>query len=182
MPSTFPNPTHLALHAAAFDMKGFKTWRGMEGGGYQFKLLHEGVPVAEVTEDGYGGPLRIEWYGVTRNGNDMPLAPEATPAQRKKAASIAAQTRKARAALAGIIASLPDIDLGHGLSVKPDEDIVLGSLAEVADIRKLTKKKSVIAEGSRLFTLNAPYSAAVAAHVAVKYPTATVLNTIPVYV
>ena len=182
MPSTFPNPTHLALHAAAFDMKGFKTWRGMEGGGYQFKLLHEGVPVAEVTEDGYGGPLRIDWYGVTRNGNDMPLAPEVTPAQRKKATSIAAQTRKARAALAGIIASLPDIDLGHGLSVKPDEDIVLGSLAEVADIRKLTKKRTVFADGGALYTMTSPYTAQVAAHLATKRPNAVVLNTIPVYV
>jgi hypothetical protein len=182
MPSTYPNPMHLALHAAAFDMKGFKTWRSREGGGYQFTLLFEAVPVALVTEDGDGGPLRVEWHGVTWNGNDMPLAPDATPAQRRKAASVAAQSRKARAALKAIVAATPDIDLGHGLSVKADEDIVLGSLAEVADIRKLTKKKTAFAEGGKLFTLNAPYSAAVAAHVAAKYPTAVVLNTLPVYV
>ena len=182
MPSTYPNPMHLGLHAAAFDMKGFKTWRSREGGGYQFTLLFEAVPVALVTEDGDGGPLRVEWYGVTRNGNDMPLAPEATPAQRKKAAAVATQTRKARAALATIVAATPDIDVGHGITVRADEDIVLGSLAEVADIRKLTKKRTVFADGGALYTMNTPYTAAVAAHLATKRPTAVVLNTVPAYV
>ncbi len=179
MPSTYPNPMHIALHAAAFNLKGFKTWRGMEGGGYQFTLLHEAVPVAEVTEDGHGGPLRVEWHTVTARVFP-PRRP--TPAQRNKAAAVAAQTRKARAALATIVAATPDIDVGHGITVKADEDIVLGSLAEVADIRKLTKKKTVFADGGALYTMNTLYTAAVAAHLATKRPTAVVLNTVPAYV
>lgn len=182
MPSTYPSPTHLALHANAFDMKGFKTWEGRDGVGYQFALTHEGVPVAQVTEHGNGGCLRVDWLGVTRSGAPMPLEPDATPAQRKKAAVQAAQTVKALAALASILASLPDIDLGHGIVVKANEDIVLGSLVEVADIRKLTKKKTVFADGGALYTMSTPYTAAVAAHLATKRPTAVVLNTIPVYV
>ena len=182
MPSTFPNPMHLALHAARFDMKGFKTWRGMEGGGYQFTLLHEGSPVATVTEEGNGGPLRIDWHGVSWNGSALPLSSDATAAQKRKAAAQTALTRKAKAALADIVAATPPISVGGGYTVNADEDIVLGSLAEVADVRKLTKKKTAIADGGKLYTLNAPFTPAVAAHVAAKYPNATVLNTIPVYV
>ena len=118
---------------------------------------------------------------MTWNGNDIPLAPDATPAQRRKAASVAAQSRKAHAALKAIVAATPDIDVGQGITVKADEDIVLGSLAEVADIRKLTKKKTVFADGGALYTMSTPYTAAVAAHLATKRPTAVVLNTLPVY-
>ena len=176
MPSTYPNPMHLALHAASFDLKGYKTWEGRDGVGYQFALTHEGVPVAQVTEHGNGGCLRVDWHGLT-------AGPAATPAQRKKAAAQAAQTGKARSALKTIVAATPDIDVGHGILVKADEDIVLGSLAEVADIRKLTKKKkTVFADGGALYTMNTPYTAQVAAHLATKRPTAVVLNTLPVYV
>jgi hypothetical protein len=175
MPSTYPSPTHLALHAAAFDLKGYKSWEGRDGIGYQFTLTHEGVPVAQVTEHGNGGCLRVDWHGLT-------AGPAATPAQRKKAAAQAAQTGKARSALKTIVAATPDIDVGHGILVKADEDIVLGSLVEVADIRKLTKKKTVFAEADKVYTLNTPYTAAVAAHVAAKYPNAVVLNTLAVYV
>lgn len=181
MPATLPDTRHLSLHAAAFDLKGFKTWQGRDGTGYQFTLTHAGKPVAQVTEHGNGGCLRVEWHGVTANGNPMPLEADATPAQCKKAAAQAAQTREARAALATIVAATPDLAVGQGITVKADEDIVLGSLAEVADIRKLTKKKTVFADGSAVFTMNTPYTAAVAAHLATKRPSAVVLNTLPVY-
>ena len=174
MASNLPDTRHLALHAHAFDLKGFKTWEGRDGVGYQFTLTHEGVAVAQVTEHGNGGCLRVDWHGLT-------AGPAATPAQRKKAAAQAAQTGKALAALASILASLPDIDLGHGIVVKANEDNVLGSLTEVVDLRKLVKRKTVFAEGDKVYTMNTPYTAAVATLLAGKYPRAVVLNTLAVY-
>jgi hypothetical protein len=118
---------------------------------------------------------------LTANGKPMPLGPDATPAQRKKAAAQAAQSGKALAALASILAALPDLDLGHGIVVKANEDNVLGSLAEVVDLRKLVKRKTVFAEGDKVYTMNTPYTAAVATLLAAKYPKAVVLNTLAVY-
>ena len=181
MPSPLPNPTHLALHHAHFNLKGFKTWEGRDAQGFQFTLLHEGSPVAQVTEHGNGGCLRVEWLGVTAHGKPMPIEPTATPAQRKKATAQAAQTVKALAALTRVINDAPDIDVGHGIVVRPNEERVLGMLAEVADIRKLTKKKTVFVEGDKMFTVAMPYTAEVAAALAAKRPGAVVLNALSVY-
>jgi len=44
-----------------FDIKGFKTFRGMEGGGFNATLTLNKKDVAFLMDEGNGGELRIEW-------------------------------------------------------------------------------------------------------------------------
>ena len=44
-----------------FSIKGYKTFRGMEGVGYNATLMLRGKPVALAMDDAHGGELRIEW-------------------------------------------------------------------------------------------------------------------------
>ena len=40
-----------------YTLKGLKTWKSHDGGGWQAKLLANGKVIAEVTDEGNGGPL-----------------------------------------------------------------------------------------------------------------------------
>lgn len=44
-----------------YSVTKIKTFRGMEGGGYNADLLRDGKKVAFLCDDASGGPLRIEW-------------------------------------------------------------------------------------------------------------------------
>lgn len=45
----------------AYSVKSVKTFRGMEGEGYNATLCRNGVPVALVIDDATGGEIRFEW-------------------------------------------------------------------------------------------------------------------------
>ena len=105
MTQTSPAVPHAALVAAGFDIKGLKTWRSRDGGGYQYTLTHNGKAVATVTNDGNGGPTDIEWSSLTWDGN-LAVGADATPAQVKKATAQAALSKAAKDALDAFVASL----------------------------------------------------------------------------
>jgi hypothetical protein len=44
-----------------FSIKGYKTFRGREGAGFNATLLLNGKEVAFMSDEGSGGELRIEW-------------------------------------------------------------------------------------------------------------------------
>lgn len=57
MTTTRTTPTTTTPTAT---VRSVKEWKAREGLGWQATLLVDGVPVAQVTEDGNGGPLRWE--------------------------------------------------------------------------------------------------------------------------
>lgn len=154
------------LLAAGFDLKGLKKWNTRDGGGYQFTLTRAGVPVAEVTNDGHGGQTRIQWIGEwganpIKSGKDL------------------VRVAEARAALDAIVAVTPEVE-SFGMMLKPDADWFMEELVNLADLRKVCKKKTAFREAGgaedQYRVVNAPCDERVRAYIALKYPGATILN------
>lgn len=75
-----------------YTIKGLKTFRGMEGYGFNATLLRDGKPVAFVMDDANGGPYSYEWKdSATRrqfdstvvNHNDEPVVAMLTTEEMK---------------------------------------------------------------------------------------------------
>lgn len=179
MSQTAPAVPHAALVAAGFDIKGLKTWRTYDGGGYQYTLLHLGKPVATVMNDGNGGCNNVHWMSMTWNGN-LDVGADATPAQVKKATAQAALSKAASDALDAFVASLPPHHY-HGMDLKVNADWVLSELVNIAETRKSLRSKTLFRVDGTEYQIKAVYDAKVAAYIKGKYPTATILNEDPAY-
>ncbi len=164
--------------AAGFDLKGLKTWNTNDGGGYQFTLTHKGKPVAEVTNDGHGGPVDVQWMNLRWDGS-VYIPSDVTPVQRKKLEAQAVLSSSAKSALDSILAATPRVTTewgGDPLTV--DEGWAMGSLVDFAELRKLCVKKTVfrpVGKDADL-VIKAPYDAKVKAYIESKYPGATIYN------
>ena len=179
MSQTSPAVPHAALVAAGFDIKGLKTWRSRDGGGYQYTLTHNGKAVATVTNDGNGGPTDIEWSSLTWDGN-LAVGADATPAQVKKATAQAALSKAAKDALDAFVASLPPHQW-CGKNLKVDAGWVASEMVNIAETRKSLRSKTIFRVDGTEYQIKAVYDAKVAAYIKGKYPTATILNEDPAY-
>ena len=172
---------HAALVSAGFGLKGLKTWRTPDGGGWQYTLLHLGSPVAVITEEGNGGALRIDWTNL-RWDDSIFVPPNVTPAQEKKALAQGEKSRTARAALAQVTAAQPHVVTFEGMKpMQVNEEMALSAILDLEEIRRLCKKKLAMRLDGKVMTLNRPYDAAMAAHVRAKWPAAIILNESPLY-
>ena len=52
-----------------YTLKGLKTWKSHDGGGWQAKLLADGKVVAQITNQGRGGPL--DWLFMPDTSDDV---------------------------------------------------------------------------------------------------------------
>lgn len=181
MSQTSPAVPHAALVQAGFDIKGLKTWRSRDGGGYQYTLTHNGKAVATVTNDGNGGCTDIDWSGLTWNGRlAVGFNANATPAQVKKATAQAALSKAAKDALDAFVAALPPHHY-HGMDLKVDAGWVAEELVNIAETRKSLRSKTLFRVDGTEYQIKAVYDAKVAAYIKGKYPTATILNEDPTY-
>lgn len=66
------------MERSDFTVHGVKTFRGMEGRGYNATIKYKGKKVAEVIDDATGGELSIEWAdsGYHNFGELTPLESE----------------------------------------------------------------------------------------------------------
>lgn len=179
MSQTIPAVPHAALVAAGFDIKGLKTWRSSDGGGYQYTLLHNGKPVATVTNDGNGGPTDIRWVSMTWDGR-IGVEFSATPAQVKKATAQYALSKAAKDAIDSLVASLPPYHY-QGMDLTVDAGWVAEELVNFAQLRKDLRTKTIFRFNGSEYQIKAVYDTKVAAYIKVKYPTAVILNEDPAY-
>lgn len=147
------------LLAAGFDLKGFKSWNSRDGGGYQFSLTHLGVKVAEVTNEGRGGPVDIDWVNLTK-GTHVKVAFDT---------------------LAAVVAAIPpqENEFRPDHPLKVDAGWLMEEMANLAGYRKLCKGKTVFSkagEPDTFFSIKVPYDAKTKAYILNKYPGATILN------
>ena len=169
------------LLRAGFDLKGLKKWNTRDGGGYQFTLTHRGVAVAEVTNDGNGGPTDLRWISLRWDGEPLTF-PSASPATLAKIAKEAPLSRAAKDALDAIVAGTPPVaneyDPSRHLTV--DAGWLMEELVNLPDLRKVCKKKTAFrkagGDDTSYFTINAPCDDKVRAYIAQKYPGAMILN------
>jgi len=141
-----------------YEAKGIKTFRGMEGEGYNADLYRDGKKVAFVIDDATGGMLDVEWLD-----------------------------RKEEKILADHCKTLPDrpagfLDEGKEpmMAVTPEifiEDLVNDALL-LKDAAKLTKGKIAFVDKGKMWTmkLGAHTLEAATAHVRAKHPEASILN------
>lgn len=160
-----------------YTVRKFKSFRGMEGYGFNAELVRDGKPVAFVIDDANGGEYRFEWYDHTAarvpvkgiNFSGKPFEYQGTPEE---------------AILAAHCASLPPTESpwtkGEFNNVTDDifvEGIV--SAHELAKrLEKVTKTKTIFKVDDKEYSINAPYTPAMKASLEAKYGSKlTILNT-----
>lgn len=171
----------LPLLSAGFRTSGVRTWTGRDGYGFQFTLVYQGAKVALVSQEGHGGPTRIEWYGLNWQGKPLGGYDGETPAQAKKRVAASKASKPAFDKLAEIVAATPADTSMPGEPLKVDDEWLMDDLLAYNDVVKLCKKKTVFLmpgeerKGSYRY-YNAPFDARMKAHVEGKNPGATILN------
>ena len=62
-----------------YTLKNIKTWKGHDGNeAYQASLYRNGKRIGRVTEDGWGGPLQVDFNGAGNNKVDNDALVEST--------------------------------------------------------------------------------------------------------
>jgi len=165
---------------AQFEAKSLKKWNTRDGGGYQFNLYHRGKSVAQVTNDGRGGEVEIDWTGVRYDGSlwTPPTLEGRKAATWNRNAKLA---QAAKAELDAIVAATPPVDSRFAAEpLKVNVGWLTEELVNVTGILRLIKRgKTVFAEAgvdSEYYTVNEPYGPNMQAWIDQKYPGATVYN------
>ncbi len=141
----------VALLNAGFTGTAYKPLRGREGPGSEYKLLHNGKPVATVTNWGDGAGTEAFYIA--------PLA---------------------ELELLKLIETMPPLRRPYG-DIRMTQELALDLLAEALYAKRSMKKKTVFFVGNDYMTVNAPLSAGVAEWVRTKYPSAVILNDHPAF-
>ena len=165
---------------AGFDLKGLKKWNSRDGGGYQFSLVFNTKTVAEVTNDGNGGEVRIDFLSLRWDGSVW-VRPDATPAQRKKEEAQGALSAVAKAKLDEIVKATPPVDSQWGGSpLTVDAGWLMEEMVNHAELEKVCKTKTAFrlpTDGQAQYNiLKAPFDASMRAYVLGKWPNAIILN------
>lgn len=165
-----------------YTVKGIKTFRGMEGEGYNASLYRDGKRVAEVVDDASGGPLMIEWKD---------RASWRTPVEvvgyegRKYTVNMSPEEKLLHEhclTLPALVSDLTD-------ALNPNEKLVMAMTPElfieqlvndalmIKDIQRMMRGKVAFIDGDKLYTVKvARGEAETVQHVRSKYPGAKVLN------
>jgi len=135
-----------AQTALRIEIKKLKTFRGMEGMGYNCEVWIDGKKAGSCTDDAHGGALRFE-----HDWNKETLA-----------------------RLDAYATSLPPIPFGAELgggTYQPDADHVIAKAVDEHDFTKKAKRwiksgKVVVRDGDEVFTYKAPLTDALRAKIA----------------
>lgn len=144
------------VREAGFEVKGVKSFTGMEGYGFNANLYHNGKKVASVIDNGNGGTFLYRW-------------------ERKGAAEQRANV--ARRCLKDVIRDLPEIPFGfRDGSFTPDMDYVMSCLVEYKEQSLQCKRETLFIDDGTTYTIRAKYDARMKDHLTTKYPGCTILN------
>lgn len=128
------------LLAAGFDLKLLRKWNTRDGGGYQFMLTHKGAVVCEVTDEGRGGETRFQWLCLY----DLPHGIPTTLAERNKHAKQGSLSKVAKEILDTIAAATPEVE-SFDMMLKPDAGWLMEGLVDLADLRKVARRRQPFA-------------------------------------
>ena len=139
-----------------YTLKGLKTWRSHDGGGWQVQLLANGTRIAEVTDEGNGGPL--DWL----------IGPETVDA----------------VAAFGVTHGVKELVTNGHVRCDTDADSALATMIDALEAQKQLKrwcKTKVLFtvpgdEVGSFRTIKGAISERIRLHIMSKYPTATIIN------
>lgn len=165
-----------------YEIKGIKTFTGMEGGGYNATLYRRGKKVAVCIDDASGGPLQMEWVDW-----EKPRIPVRVSKYGGKYKAVIQMTPEEKA-LHDYAISLPPIqshiaseDEPEGMVMEMDTELFIEELVNQAllmkDLAKLTKGKIAFEVGGKIYTTaTRGNERAAKAWVLENHPSAKVLN------
>ena len=169
-----------SLLKAGFEMKSVKTWNGMEGQGFQANLYWLGKKVAEVTDAGNGGEIRVDWTGVRWDGSIW-TPPNLEGRKATNWRKSAEKAVEAKAMLDSIVAAMPKIENewgGDPLTV--DAGWALDELCNFTLIARDCKRKTCFRrpeDGSHSYvSINEPFSPKMKTYIEKNYPGAVIIN------
>jgi hypothetical protein len=167
---------------AGFEFKSLKTWNGREGTAFQGNLYFGRTKVAEVTDDGWGGELRVEWIGLrydgsTRKAFDHLEGRKLTAWLKSQKAAVTAHAK-----LAEIVASTPGVacewDADKPLTVNAgwllDEFATFYML--VKDCKKKTCFRRPEDNKTTYSVYNRPFTPSMKTYIDKNHPGSTILN------
>ncbi len=168
-----------ATGKGGYEVRGIKTFNGMEGAGYNATLYRDGKKVAEVIDDASGGPLMFHWADV-KDGTSKTTIRGYDGAPRE------VNCTKEEALLYKYTESLPDhVCSFEGKDGKPAtlqmspelfvEHLVNDTLL-LRDLRRKMKGKVVFVHEGKLWTMKAEPTPANLQKVRDEYKGAVVLN------
>lgn len=152
-----------------YSIKGLKTWETREGGGFQFKLLRDGKPVATVTNEGNGGMFRYGWI------NPKPATVHALSYDDKE---LVFQGDAEEAALWDVCKALPP-DKGDRWNTDMLMEELVTQYEVEKEVKRMLKMPTIVIEGAVLQFKKAPLNDALRHHVRKTYDGAIVLNDLP---
>ena len=146
----------FAQQFPGFTLRGVKTFRGMEGHGFNLTLLKDGKPLAFVMDEGCGGCCRYEW-----------ASPEA-----ETVLKALVEVKRAE---------IPADQESYGMNDRKlfsmdilIEDMLNAYLDERNLFRSL-KKKTIFETGGKTLQISKPFGPEVKAYLTKKYPTDLVI-------
>lgn len=128
-----------------------KTFKGMEGPGYNATLMVDGVAAAEVIDEGNGGSPIVRWSRTSAG-------------------------RAAEAKVEEYVSRVEPI-MCFGTAIAADIELLLGHLVETAKLEKGCKT-SVIFEGAdgNVYSMKGPYDTAARDRILAAHPEAVIFN------
>jgi len=163
---------------AGFAVKAIKTWPTHDGGGYHYRLLHHGKPVALVRNDGWGGETDIDWIGLRRDGTPQ-LSPDATPREAAALARAAQRAMVARDTLESMTATIPPLTY-EGRTLTVDVGWIAEEILSHEQLRRHCRRQTCLRlpehDPNTYSSVNARWGDEVRAWVQAHHPDAVVLN------
>lgn len=146
----------FAQQFPGFLLKGVKTFRGMEGEGFNAKILKEGRLLCLAMNAGNGGQSRYEWE---------------SDAARKIMEDLVEVKRS----------EIPADQMTEGFNDRTlfNMDILveemLGAFLEEKSLRRVLKRKTVFETGGKLLQIQKPFGPEIKTYLQKKYPTDLVI-------
>jgi hypothetical protein len=165
-----------------YEVKGIKTFRGMEGGGYNATLYRSGKRVAAVIDDASGGPLMVDWADwkkpriavkTSKYGGKYKATVQMTPEEKA--------LHDYASSLPPLKSSIVSDEEPDGIVMEMDSELFIEELVNQAlllrDLQKLTRGKLAFEVDGKVYTMATRGNEAGAReHLKRRHPSAKLLN------
>lgn len=165
-----------------YTVKGVKTFRSLDGGGFSSTLCRDGVKVAQVNDEGFGGPLNFNWLDEKASKVERTIIHVDKSAPNGERAHTMTMSPE-EAKLHDHTLTLPKIK-AFGMVLDVDSDVFVGQLVsnyqEENRIKRLLKSHLVMIKDNEVQTIKRSPTPEMIAQFRTSHPGVELLNDQPV--